>query len=118
MRTGLDCGVNLMKEIDKRLKELGLSWHWDEYRECLDLIFNFGEKNKIDPTSGQVGCISKWSEEDDVKEWNVCVWNNCYDDGKKISFDNFGYYESYEESLELAKFKAELVMMGWLNVVK
>ena len=126
-----------MKEIDERLKKLGLSWHWDEDRECLDLIYNFENKYETNDLSeqvncihGQIGCISEWGEvtdkgvdfewcdEDDIKEWHISIWNNCYDYNKekRVDIEGFKLFESQAASLELAKFKAELVIMDWLNV--
>ena len=120
-----------MKEIDEKLKKLGLSWHWDGDRMCLDLIYNFENEEQRNDPDGQVGCIhgqigcisewgniSEWCDEDDIKEWNISIWNNCYDYDKKkrIEIDGFKHFESQAPTLELAKFKAELVIMDWLNV--
>lgn len=35
---------------------------------------------------------------------------------KRIMIKGFGYYESSEASFELAKFKAQLVMMNWISI--
>jgi len=99
----------------EELKDKDLSWHWCEDRRCLYLRYKFGIINKESPDSGNLGFISEPGEYDG-DEWFASLCSSCYCvELERTIFLNkkFKPYDFYDKSLESAKFKIELLLLGW-----